>query len=290
MRKFAAAIVSGAVTMILGGCGVTSPVDTTTASVTAIDSITAGQSEQIQGSIQADSTLTLSFNILNSVWDTVNNGTVYCTFTSVADKSTINLHTDADLTIVTTFTAASGIYYLQINASTGTSTYFTEMVIFKVVEGGAQTTLNEQTLMLGAQQSSFPSLLDADSMTAYSDTITNPAVEANIDAIFSYSTAVDSTEFILTSPSVASASPYSGWTIKAASQFKDVTATVDFASITNQSQIDNLWGNGAGVTTIALHQGQSIVILTNTGAYKLIMISGINGTGGTATMNIDGKY
>ena len=289
MRNFAAALVFGAVAMILGGCGVTGQTGSITINVSDIDTITAGQSKQVQGSVQAGNTLTLSFAILDSIEDTLKDGTVSCTATGVSGKSTIDFQTDASLTIATTSAAISGRYYLQINACDGTDNYITD-ASFLVVGGGTQAGITTVTLTLGAQQSSSPSLLDANNMTAFYDSITNPSVQAKIDAIFMDSTTASPAVFILRSPSVATSSPYSSWSIKTSSQFKDVSSTANFSGITTQGQIDSLWGSGAGVTTLVLYVGQTIAILTNTGAYEIIQVSAINGTDPTATMTIIGKY
>ena len=285
MKKYLLALCLGTLAVIGGGCGNTGLTGSTIFTISDIDTISAGQTKQVQGSVQAPNTLSLSFAILDSIRDTVTNGTVSCTSTGVSGKSTIDLQADANLTIVTQSTALSGTYYLQISASSGSENVITQVSF--VIIGGSTSTLSQQTFTVGTLQTvSAACLLDADNMATYIDTISNPSVEAKIDAVFSDSLGVLSME----SPATEQVLPFTGWAIKASTQYKDVSSTANFSAITTQTQIDSLWGTGSGVSTLSLSSGQTIVILTNTGAYKLIQIESISGTGTNLSINIEGKY
>ncbi len=125
-------------------------------------------------------------------------------------------------------------------------------------------------------------------MTAYSNTVVDAGIRANIDIIFVYSTVISPAALTFTSPSVAVGNPYSTWVTKANAEYKIVTPT--WASITTQEEIDSLWGTGAGSTRLPISQGTIVVVKTSAGAYKLIQISNVNGATSKATIDIKGKY
>ena len=295
MRKQVVAILcAGAAMMLWSGCGstVTGPKNATRVTVT-ISSIgqvlIGGSAADVQGTIMGDSDIT---SITAKVFDGSGNDksadfTVYFS-TGYLNLDSADLMSNMGMTIKALASAAAGTYTLQLTAHAGSYVMNTGEKSFTVL-----TPVFEKTnIALGAQNASDPSLLDADNMTPYSSTITDPAQQASIDAIFVYSTVVNPPELSFTSPSVAQGAPYSNWasTSKAATLFEDVTATANYFDITTQEQINALWTVNAGVTRLTLYQGQLIVIYTSEGAYKLVQITTLTGTDGYATMNIKGLY
>lgn len=293
MKRAGAALLAGAVMMLYSGCGSNNPTQPTpptiTVTIQSIGAVTlAGAAGTVSGTISTDSVITsVSMKILDSsgTIDKTADFVLAYSQTAYIGKSSVDLTTDLATSIKANPGDVPGTYVLDIVAATGSVTKEAKMN-FSVTG----TPVTDTLLTLGAQGAAPYSLLDADNMTTYSLSITDPSVEASIDAIFYYSSVVSPPVLSFVSPSVAQGSPFNSWTDKAASQFEDVTGSVDYSTISTQEQINYLWTSGAGLSRLTLSQDQVIVIYTHDGQYKLVKVQSINGDDSTATMVVKGQY
>lgn len=291
MRKLLALLSAGLLVAAISGCG-TSPAGTVTITITSIGtgSVTAnGPAVTVNGTIEADSALT---DVVMTFMDSTGNTAVSTTYfqqnsftANFAGKKKVDLNTDLSM-VVRAYTVPSGTYQLKITATSGSVTSTSSKSF--TVTGGSAGTLTLASFTMGADSASDPSLLDADSMNIYSNVSTPTGTQAKIDAIFSFSTVLVPNALAFTSPSVAAGAPYNGWTNKPATEFKKVTAT--WSNITTQADINTLWGTGAGVTRLAVSQGDIIVIKTSLLAYKVVQIATIVGSDSRAYMDVNGKF
>jgi hypothetical protein len=286
------------VLVYLCGCGLLGPNSPTSVTVTiknsSINLTAGGAATYIEGEIEADSILTnVEFKVLNSSnSDVTSNYFVISFVDAYKDKKKVDIKNDLNATIAAKSNTPGGTYILQITASSGSISSSTtkNFTVTSTVDTTPQgTPVSEKSVTLGAQNANPPSCLDADNMTAYSSSTTDPNIQAKIDIIFSYSTVLNPASLAFTSPAIAAGTPYSSWSNKASTEFKKVSAT--WNNITTQEQIDSLWNT---VTTssqrIAVSSGDIIVVKTSESKYKIINITNINGSDGTATMDIKGKY
>jgi hypothetical protein len=289
MKKLLPLLFVGALISMWNGC-TDDPVGATNITITieSIGGVVIGSGTgKVTGDIDSDADIT---NVKMDVLDASNND-VSTHFernfnTSYIGEKKVDLDTDLGTTIGAKTSATAGTYKLKITVTAGD--YETSATKEFAVTGGGTPVTEKTNISLGAQNATPPSLLDADDMTTFSNTITSETDRAKIDVIFVYSTVMSPPSLAFTSPSVAAGSPYDTWVNKPATEFKVVTAT--WASITTQEHIDALWGTGAGSTRMAVAQGNIIVIKTSELVYKVIEMSTVNGADGSATINIKGKY
>jgi hypothetical protein len=283
---------------VLTGCFGVDPEDKNEVDVTltpftsiTIPAGTASANYPLTYSVKANITLTSVTATVTSLGTKPATGVTTSVTGSIAGKKDVS-STDYGITISCASTAYNQKYLLTLTAVAGSATT-SKTDTFSLI-GGKDTgsveipTILEKTVILGANQVTEPSLLDADSMKAYSNTITNETDRAKIDLIFSYSTILQPAALAFTSPGVAAGAPYSNWLNKASTQFKVVTTT--WASITTQAQIDALWGAGAGLERITVSEGSIIIVKTSENKYKLIQAVSISGAAAEAVLNIKGKY
>lgn len=285
MKKLLGLLCAGAMVAMMSGCGINSPVEAPKITIdNNIGSIAIPSSNSVTktvtGKITADTAISAVTYSITKGSGTASGVTV--TGTAANNENSLNF----TATITISSTADSGAYKLSISATAGPTA--DASFDFTLTGGNVGPTLTEKSVTLGAQNANPPSCLDADNMTAYSNTTTDASIQANIDIIFSYSTVLNPAALAFTSPSVAQGAPYDSWTNKAAAEYKAVTAT--WADITTQENINSLWGSGAGDTRLAVSQGDIIIVKTSAGAYKAIQITSVNGTNGSAEMDIKGKY
>jgi hypothetical protein len=284
MKKLLGLVCVGAVVAMMSGCGLINPTSAPTITISAIGSIDKGTYKNVLGKIEASEAIT---SVHYSVTTATGGAATGITVTGPTSSTTKTQDFTASnpIRIDVAATANGGSYKLVISATAGSTA---EASFDFTVGGSTGTPVTETSVTLGAQNATPPSCLDADNMTVYSNTTTDGNVQASIDVIFSYSTVLSPASLAFTSPSVAQGAPYSSWANKAACEYKVVSTT--WASITLQSDIDALWGTGAGSVRQAVSQGDIVVIKTSAGVYKAVQITTVNGAAGTATIDIKGKY
>jgi hypothetical protein len=286
MKKVLALVCAVGMAGLWSGCGLVNPTDSEiTVVINTIPGITANSGAgSFTVKVESDSAITnMTYKVMQGTTDKTTSFTVtppnqsdYLTKKNVTLNFSIAAGSIADGTYQ---------FYIKVTADDISDDDTRD---FSVTGGGGTPVTEKTNISLGAQDATPPSLLDADDMTTYSKTITDPTTRSKIDIIFVYAT-VNSEQFLaFTSPSVAQGSPYDEWTNPAESSFKKVTA--DYADITTQEQIDALWGTGAGSTRIEIALNDVVVVKTSEGAYSLIEITSLSGSTGTATMRIKGKY
>ncbi|MBN1128156.1 MAG: hypothetical protein JXA71_04185 [Chitinispirillaceae bacterium] len=285
MKKLLALVCAAGMAGLWSGCGLTDPTDAEiTVTINTIPAVTANSgSVSFTVKIESDSAISAM------TYQVKQGGTDKTSLFTITPPAVNDYNGKKNVTLNFSLAAGSGAngsYDFYVNVTAG-DINDDDTRAFTVTGGG--TPVTEKTdISLGAQNAAPPSLLDADNMTTHSVTITDETTRGSIDVIFVYATVSGNQFLAFTSPSVAAGSPYDTWTNKAASEFKKVTA--DYATITTQEQIDALWGTEAGDTRVQIAQGDVIVIKTSAGAYKLVQITAISGTDGSATMSIKGKY
>jgi hypothetical protein len=286
----------------LAGCGedVLNPVDKDEVSInlTAMSDIagstTAVTTAPITATIDANVAITAVDVTVKKADGTVASGITVTKGALPSSKEKITVKSTGDmpisLSIATTATNGTYIYTLSATAGAATSSKSDTIVLSGMTTVVTTPVTESAAITLGAQENASPSLLDADLMTAYSNTITDAATQAAIDIIFSYSTVLATDALAFTSPSIAAGAPYTTWGSKAASEFKVVAATTTWASITTQEQIDALWlASGTASTRLAVAQGDIVIVKTSAGKYKAINVTTVTGAAKAASIVVKGK-
>jgi hypothetical protein len=203
----------------------------------------------------------------------------------------VDLNVDAHATITVNSGTADGTYTIKIVATVNGGKTFSASEDF-VVMTPAVPQIREKTFTLGTQaNTTYPSLLDADTMGTYTLTTYDQTAIANVDMIFYYATGITPAGLRILSPSdtLAEGSPFDTWLTLVNAEFKKVAST-DYDAATTHTYIDSLWGSGAGEKDVAVAAGDVIVIKTSKSAHKLIKINSISGSDSTASMSVSGKY
>jgi hypothetical protein len=286
MKKLLALLSCGVAAAVMIGCGL-SPVGAPTISINPIGSIGQNSYATVTGKVEADTEISsITYTILTSADVSVPGTQIWVEGPTPSSGDKKIDFSDRPITIHV-LTATSGDYKLKISVTAGPSV---DATFNFTVTGGSANVSEKTNISLGAESAAPPSLLDADNMTTSSRSITDETQRGRIDLIFSYSTVLVPNSLAFTSPDSAQGAPYTSWLTKAHTTFKKVSAT--WSAITTQANINTLWGAGAGVSRIAVSQGDIIIIQTSAGStvYKAVQIVSITGSGSTATMVINGKY
>jgi hypothetical protein len=294
MKRLSALLSAGVVVAAMTGCGL-NPIGTPTITINPIDNIrvpAAGTNyASVTGKVEADTEITsVTYQILNSSDQPVNNPSVTGPDTSIGAKK-IDFN-DHPITITVTIGTSPGTYKLKISAVAGPNVSAT--FNFVVIANGGGAVSEKTNITLGAQSSPPHGLLDVNTMSTFSRTISEGATQALIDVIFSYTSAMDPDTLAFTSPDSAQVAPYDTWASKTVARYKKVSAT--WSTITTQAAITSLWNAGGPASAcIAVSPNDIIIIQPGAGstAYKavqIVSVSVVNGTGPMSTIKINGKY
>jgi hypothetical protein len=285
MKKLLGLLSAGLIAAVMSGCG--EKADSVTITINTIGTVVVNAEPTIvTGKIEAGSNLESITIVILSGTDSVS-GNFSFPFIGLnqypGGTKSLELGTNGLNLSISTAVASPGTYTLKITASDG-STTSSSSKDFTVTNGTPVT--ESSTLTLGAQDTTLPSLLDADSMQIYSNENTSAGDQARTDVIFSFSSTLTALAF--TSPDVETEIPYTTWTSAPPCEYKHVLAA--WSDITSQEAINYLWGSGSGSSRLEIHQGDIFIIKTSEGVYKAVQITAVYGTDTHATIDIKGKY
>lgn len=254
-------------------------------SIGSIGPISAGSSFSVTGLITSDSVINnVSYSIVDSSTGQADNSISFLAVV-VPNRTSIDLHSDANLVIKTTTTTKT--YKLTITVISGSVTQ-SSYEYFRVCQSG--TALNEVTnISMGAQSANPPSLLSTTTMQTYSLTGLSIANQALIDVIFYYSTVSGVQQLNFVSPTVANGLPFSNWSVLNTTEFKEAQSS-DYDQSTTIEDLTTLWGSSSGSSRIVINQGDVVLVKAVTGDISIIKINTLNGYDSYATINIKGKY
>jgi len=267
--------------LFIAGCGLTDPTEATAPTISGpstIDTLAANTLKTITVKIEADDTVTFTYQMLNSAGTAASgiNVTAVDVTPTKTESKTINFS-------ITNTTATAGSYKLRITA---TASGLTSTVDFGfIVKGTAVVdTLATAQVVLGAASNANGSSLDVDSMKVYKTSeITSTAIQGYIDIWFAYTSSGDNK---LYAPSVAATNGWApqNWTVQNATTFIKASS-VSFSNIKTQAGIDSLWTSSGAATSLAVSAGDVVVVHTVAGDNRLLKIDVVaTSTSGAATV------